>query len=214
MLTLDYYFTLISPFSFMGHNRLRALVEPFDIKLNYKPMRLGQVFEQTGGLPPAKRHPSRQDWRMSELERWSKHMATPIVFRPSFFPANDAVANAVVGLLGLQDAKLAGEVAQAFHALVWQQEGNIADEAAVAQVLAQFGLAAGEWLERAKGEGSELLDRNTQEALDRGVFGAPTYVLGQELFWGQDRLDFLQEAVQRAVSNALARRVSEAKPTA
>ncbi len=209
MLTLDYYFTLISPFSFMGHNRLRALVEPFDIKLTYKPMRLGHLFEQTGGLPPAKRHPSRQSWRMAELERWSKHMATPLVYRPSFFPANDAIANAIVGLLGQEDVKRAGDLAQAFHALVWQQEGNIADEQAVAQVLTQFGLNAAQWIERAQGEGAALLDANTQDALECGVFGAPTYVLGQELFWGQDRLDFLQEAIQRAASNALARRVSQ-----
>lgn len=209
MLTLDYYFTLISPFSFMGHQRLRAIVEPYDIQLNYKPLRLGQLFEQTGGLPPAKRHPSRQTWRFSELERWSKHLATPIVLRPRHFPANDAVANAIVGLLGQDDTKRAGELAQAFHALVWQDEGDIADEAAVAQVLTRFDLPADDWLERAKGAGAALLDANTQEALERGVFGAPSYILGQELFWGQDRLDFLQEAVQRAVSNSLAHRVSQ-----
>lgn len=208
MLELDYYFTLISPFSYMGHRRLRSIAAPFDVALSYKPVRLAKIFEATGGLPPAKRHPSRQAWRMSELKRWSVRLECPLNLQPKFFPTDDSLANGVVALVGQKDSELAGDLAQAFHEMVWLQDLDLSDGARVAEVLSNHDLDSEALLARSRDEGAALLDANTQEAIERGVFGAPSYCLGDEVFWGQDRLDFLKEALQRASSNALARQLS------
>lgn len=209
MLTLEYYFTLISPFSYMGHRPLRALGQAFDVQIAYKPVRLAKVFEATGGPPPAKRHPSRQAWRLSELKRWSTRLESPLNLQPKFFPTDDSLANGVVALVGQKDSELAGDLAQEFHEMVWLQDLDLSDPQRVAAVLSNHGLDADALIEQSRSEGASLLDANTQEAIERGVFGAPSYCLGDEVFWGQDRLDFLKEALQRAASNALARQLSE-----
>ncbi len=208
MLELDYYFTLISPFSYLGHRRFRAVTAPFDVQVNYKPVRLGKVFEATGGQPPAKRHPSRQAWRFAELKRWSARLESPLNLQPKFFPTDDSLANAVVALVGQNDSEMAGDLAQSFHELVWLQDLDLSDEERVANIIKNHGLNADDLIARAQAEGAGLLDANTQEAIERGVFGAPSYCLGNEVIWGQDRLDFLQEALQRASSNALALQLS------
>ncbi len=208
VIKLDYYFTLISPFSYMGHRPLRAMLQSFDVELAYKPVRLAKIFEATGGQPPAKRHPNRQAWRLAELKRWSTRLESPLNLQPKYFPTDDSLANGVVAVIGQKDSELAGDLAQEFHELVWLQDLDLSDSARVAAVLTNHGLDAEAVLAQSREEGAALLDANTQEAIERGVFGAPSYCIGDELFWGQDRLDFLHEALQRASSNALARQLS------
>lgn len=205
-LQIDYYFSLISPFSYMGHKPFTELARGFDATINYKPVRIGKLFEATGGLPPAKRHPARQAYRMDELKRWSTRLGAPLNLQPKHFPTNDAVANMAVVEVSKSDQDAAAALALAFHQAVWVNDLDISDEGTVSKIIDGLGLDAG--LVAAAKAAEAQLDANTEEAVSRNVFGAPTYIVGDEMFWGQDRIDFLKEALARASSNALAMQLS------
>jgi carboxymethylenebutenolidase len=151
------------------------------------------VFPVSGGLPLARRAPQRQAYRLVELRRFSQWLNLPITLQPRFFPvAADAAARLIIAVQqndGTESAlRLTGAILQA----VWVQERDIADVPTLATLLSEQGLPA----QRVDDSGAQsVLERyhaNTQRAIDVGIFGAPTYVIGGEHFWGQDRLDFVQ----------------------
>jgi 2-hydroxychromene-2-carboxylate isomerase len=189
---IDYYFATVSPWAFLGHDRLVALARQQGATIVVKPINLGDVFPVSGGLPLSKRAPQRQAYRLVELERWSEFLGVPMNIKPKYFPANgDLAAYWVLAAdeLGADKAlALAGAVG---HAL-WCEERDIADAATLAAIAAKLGLDATALDKRA--QSADLRDRYaalTKEAIDRGVFGSPAYLYQDELFWGQDRLDFL-----------------------
>jgi 2-hydroxychromene-2-carboxylate isomerase len=163
------------------------------------PVDFGAIFAKSGGLPLPQRSPQRQAYRLQELARWRDHLNIPIKIQPKFFPANEQLSSGcVIGVretIGDQPAiKLAHRVLRA----LWQEERNPADPATMAALITDIGLDADsilklggdpKWAER------RLAD--TQAALDRDVFGAPSYVIGDDIFWGQDRLEFVQRRLAR-----------------
>lgn len=192
MREVDYYFATISPWAFLGHERLVALAREHRATINVKPINFGDVFPASGGLPLSKRAPQRQAYRLAELKRWSEFLGVPMNIKPKFFPANgDVAAHWVLAADELGAGKslaLYGAIGRA----LWCEERDIADAATLAQIAGEGGLDA-----RAVGDRAQSPDIQaryatlTKEAIDRGVFGAPTYIYQDELFWGQDRLDFL-----------------------
>lgn len=193
--SLDVYYTPTSPWSFMAWDRLGELARHHHLAVRYHPVDFNTIFPRTGGLPLPKRAPERQRYRMMELKRWSRRLGVPITFEPRFFPVADAPA----GLLLLAARERGGDVwalTRAFMAAVWQQERDIADAATRRAILAEQGFDA-DALEREAAELGALREAETEAAIEAGVFGAPTFVYDGELFWGQDRLDFLEEAVAR-----------------
>ena len=190
--TIDYYFAANSPWTYLGHDRFVALAKQHGATVAVKPINLGEVFPVSGGLPLPKRAPQRQAYRLVELRRWAEFLGKPIHIQPKYFPVNgDPAALMILAAaeVGTEEAlKLFGAVGRA----VWEQERNIADPATLAAVAAECGLDAGALAARAQhADMSARYAALTQEAIAAGVFGAPTYVLDGELFWGQDRLDFL-----------------------
>lgn len=161
------------------------------------PMDLGQVFPVSGGLPLAKRPPQRQAYRLVELRRFSEHLNIPLNLHPRFFPvAGDPAARLIVAVDQHDGADAALRLAGAVLAAVWAQERDIADAGTLGTLLAECGLPA-ERLAQAGDPGvQEQYQRNTQAAIDRGLFGSPSYVVDGELFWGQDRLDFLERKLR------------------
>lgn len=192
--TVDYYHFLISPWSYLAIDRFNSLKERTDIEVNYLPIDVGSTFGNMGGLPPAKRHPSRQRFRMDELKRWSSYLEVPMNLTPAFFPADQSMAAAMVYAAGGTDA---GILSDAVLTAVWRDEKNIADTDTLVAIANDCGLDGSALLSAAADAGvqAKMIDI-TKVAHEKEVFGSPTYSVGGELFWGQDRLDFLERALK------------------
>ncbi len=187
MARIDYYFSLLSPFTYLAGDRLEQVAAKHGAKIAYRPLDIMKLFPETGGVPVPKRHPSRQEYRLQELRRLSKHSGLPLNIRPAHWPTDSAPASAAV--IATQAAGGdAGRLAQAFLAACWAEEKDIADPGVVAEKLALVGQdAAALDLDAAAAE----FEANMGRALEAGVFGSPFYVVGEERFWGQDRLAHL-----------------------
>lgn len=192
---IDYYFALQSPFSYFGNARLLDLAQRHGVPINFKPVILGQVFVATGGLPLAKRPPERRAYRLLELARWSAHLGFPINLEPKFFPVDETLAARMV-IGAAEDGLDVGELCGAIMRAVWELDADIADRCTLAQIAAGCGFDGDGLLELANDpDTARIHAANTEEAIARGVFGAPSYIVDDELFWGQDRLEFLDRAL-------------------
>ena len=194
--TIDYYFNPQSPWTYLGHARFTQLARDAGAQVRVLPIDLGAVFPVSGGLPLAKRAPQRQAYRLVEMQRFSKYLGIGINLQPKFFPvAVDPVAQLIVAV----DVHDGAEAAMAFCAAVfeslWLHERNLADPEHLAALLAACGLPAERATQAAHPDIRARYESYTQQAIDAGVFGAPSYVLDGEIFWGQDRLDFLKQAL-------------------
>jgi 2-hydroxychromene-2-carboxylate isomerase len=196
--TIDYYFTPISPFTYLGHERFVAMAAKYRATVAVKPVDYGRIFPASGGLPLKQRAPQRQAYRLVELGRWSGRLGMPINLEPKFFPVSGEPASRWILAAeerGVADAlKLAGACLRA----VWAEERNVADAETLAAISREQGLdAAARAARAASADIAERYGALTQAAIDRQVFGAPTFVYRGEPFWGQDRLDFLDRALAK-----------------
>ena len=194
---INYYHFLISPFSYLGMKQFDAMVSKHNLTVNYLPIAPMQVFSETGGVPPAKRHPSRQRLRMDELKRWSAHLNVPMNLTPAHFPADQTLgAQMVLAAGGATGNPDAGKLVNALLTAVWAEEKNIADEDTLIACADGVGLSGSALLVSAKDDQwVKAYASTTETAIETGVMGSPTYQLGEDLFWGQDRLDFLERAL-------------------
>jgi 2-hydroxychromene-2-carboxylate isomerase len=191
--TVDYYFAPNSPWAYLGHARLAKMVAARGATLRVLPMNLGDVFSISGGLPLSQRAPQRQAYRLLELKRFSEALALPLNVQPQYFPVpGDDAARLIIAAEMAKGSDAAMALTGAIGAAIWVQERNIADAAVLGELLGECGLDAG-LLQRAQEPDVQArYEQNTQAAKDAGVFGAPSYVVDGELFWGQDRLDFVK----------------------
>lgn len=198
-LHIDYYASLNSPWTHLGGARIEAMAMANGATLRIHPVDFGAIFAQSGGLPLPKRAPQRQAYRLMELPRWRDHLGIPIHIEPKHFPASEAAsAGCVIGLretVGDQPAiKLAHRVLKA----LWQEERDPADPATLAGLISEVGLDPEQVMKLgADPRWAERRVADTKTALERGVFGAPSYVIGGEIFWGQDRLGFVERRLAR-----------------
>lgn len=190
--TIDYYLTPVSPWAFLGHDRFAALVRDHSAAVHVRPVDYGVVFPASGGLPLPKRAPQRQAYRLVELARWAKWLGIPLNTQPAFFPVDGAAASRLVTAAALDIGDMAAlDLAGRIGRAIWVEQRNVADPAVRASLLAEAGLPAALAGRADAADVAARGDADTKRALDAGVFGAPTYVVDGELFWGQDRLDFL-----------------------
>jgi 2-hydroxychromene-2-carboxylate isomerase len=193
---IDYYFSLSSPWAYIGHNAFRDVVATYDLKVNHKPVVLVELFSETGGLPLIKRHPVRQRYRMMELQRWRDKRGLNFHFRPKHVPLNARVADGVV--IAALEAGLDPDpyLRRGFSAL-WEQDLNLADPEIVTKVADEAGLPGKKLVERSASDDiGKAYEQNRQEAIAADVFGSPVYVLDGEVFWGQDRIELLADALK------------------
>lgn len=196
MKTIDYYFSPMSPWTYLGHARFAGIAKRHGATIRVKPVDFGKIFPASGGLPLAKRAPQRQAYRLVELKRWQAHLAVPLTIHPKFFPYDATLASHLILAADARDPVASLALAGAILKACWAQDRNMADEAELAHVCQEQGLDPQGLLATAKSEaGQKRYGELTEEALALQVFGAPTYVYGKELFWGQDRLDFLDRAL-------------------
>ncbi|MCL4189182.1 MAG: 2-hydroxychromene-2-carboxylate isomerase [Rhodobacteraceae bacterium] len=190
MARIDYFFSTVSPWVYLSGRRLEGIAASHGATVAFRPVDPGALFARTGGLPVNERHPSRQAYRLQELRRWSAHLGTPLNLRPRHFPVNPAPsAYAVIAADRAGGGDLVGLI-HGFSRAVWAEERDIADDAVVRDILAAHGHDPG-LADRGLLVGAETYASNLEEAVARGVFGVPFCIVGDECFWGQDRLDFL-----------------------
>ncbi len=191
--TVDYYFAPQSPWTYLGHERFAAIAEKAGATVRTYPVDLGRVFPVSGGVPLPKRAPQRQAYRLLELKRFSEYLQLPMNIQPKYFPVGgDDAAKLIIAVDLHEGTAQAMRVAGAIGKACWAEERNIASEVTFAEILQSLALPA-QRIEQAHSQAvQERYDADTQRAIELGVFGAPTYVVDGELFWGQDRLDFVQ----------------------
>ncbi len=199
MKTIDYYFSPVSPWTYLGHARLRDIARRHGASISPKPADYGRVFPVSGGLPLKQRAPQRQAYRMVELRRWRDFLGVPIQLEPKFFPVSPDLAARTIIAAASAGAEKQLDLSHAFMRACWEQDRDISDASTLVDLASAAGLD-GAALVKAAGEPAAQAeyDRLTQEAVDRQICGAPTYVVGGEPFWGQDRLDFVDRALGRA----------------
>jgi 2-hydroxychromene-2-carboxylate isomerase len=200
MTTIDYWFTPVSPWTYLGHERLRSIAAAAGATVRVRPVDLGgRVFPVSGGLPLAKRAPQRQAYRLVELKRWSDFLGAPIVLQPRHFPVSaDDAAKLIIAVDTHDGATEAMAIAGAILRAVWVEERNVADPVVLQALLAENHLPA-QRLDDAHSQAvHDRYDAETERAIEAGVFGAPTYAIEGELYWGQDRLDFVERALMGA----------------
>ncbi|UYN95317.1 MAG: 2-hydroxychromene-2-carboxylate isomerase [Enhydrobacter sp.] len=188
---VDYYVSLNSPWTYLGSRRFEAIAAKHGADVTIWPVDFGSVFAVSGGLPLPKRAPQRQAYRMMELKRWRDHLGVELTLEPRFFPANEVpAARCVIALREQGRMKDAIKLAHAVLAALWAEEKDTGDPATLAGIVRSCGLDADAVMKA----GEAMVDKReayTKHAIEQGVFGAPSFVIDGEIFWGQDRLDFV-----------------------
>lgn len=193
--TVTVYYSLGSPWTYLGWQRFRALADQAGADAVYKPVRMADVFKVSGGLPLGQRAAQRRAYRMMELRRWREQLAVPLNLEPKFFPVDDSLAACMVVALGQRGGDM-GALSGACLQAVWAEERDIADPATLVAIAGEQGLDGQELLSAAREPAASAgYQANTEDAIAAGVFGAPTFVIGDQMFWGQDRLDFVARAL-------------------
>jgi carboxymethylenebutenolidase len=197
---IDYFVSLNSPWTHLGAARIEALAARAGARLRIWPVDFGAVvFPASGGLPLPKRSPQRQAYRMQELRRWRDHLGLPIVLEPRHFPAAEALsAHCAIALRETMGDAPAVAFAHRVLKALWEEERDTGDAATLADLADGLGLDGAALV--ALGAESRWADRrraDSEAALARGVFGAPSYVINDEIFWGQDRLDFVERRLAK-----------------
>jgi 2-hydroxychromene-2-carboxylate isomerase len=193
--TIDYYFSVSSPWAHIGHRLFMTIAERHGVEINYKPVFLGRVFAQTGGLPLPQRHPVRQRYRLVDLQRWREKRGVSINLQPKFFPFDVTLADRfVVAIVAAK--KDPDPFMRRAMAGVWEEDRNLADPLVIAELAEAEGLDSTSLIDAARGSMTEAVYAlNLENAVAADVFGSPGYVLDGEVFWGQDRLELLDDAL-------------------
>ena len=188
MTQIDYYFATLSPYCYLAGTRLEEVAAKHGATINYKPFDIIQGFGRTGGTPPKDRHPSRIEYRAQELPRQARKLGMPLNLQPAHWPTNGAPS--AYAFIAAQNAG-GGDLGALAHGITracWAEEKDIAQDDVIRACLTAAGfdpsLADSGLL-----EGAETYARNLEEAVEAGAFGAPFYVIGEQRFWGQDRIE-------------------------
>lgn len=193
--TVDVYFSMVSPWAYLGHAPFMEIAAKHGLIVNWKPVQLGALFAETGGLPLGKRAVQRQRYRMVELQRWAAKRGRPIRFKPAHWPFDPTLADAAVVALVAAGEDPAAFIAAGMRA-TWEDDRDMADRATLAERLTASGFDAAAILVAAESPAVAAAgEANRAEAFAADVFGSPGYVLDGEVFWGQDRLDMLDDAL-------------------
>ena len=193
---VDYYFSIPSPWAYIGHKMFQEVVSSYGLKVNYKPVLLIDLFSETGGLPLGKRHPVRQRYRMLELQRWREKRGLNFHLQPKHFPFNGRLADGMV-LAAIEAGYDPDPFMRLAFAAIWEEQLDLADAETLARIADDAGLPGKTLVQRSPAEDiSALYEQNRQDALAADVFGSPAYVLGGEAFWGQDRIELLADALK------------------
>ena len=193
LITVDYYFSVASPWAYLGSARFIDMVRRCGATVNVMPVELSRVFAASGGTTYQDRAPQRRNYRQLELARWSQRLDIPLTLTPQFYPVDRYPASYVLiaaRALGVPALDLSHRILQA----IWHQEKNIADWDTLGSLADEASLDGRVLVEAARSPMvAQQYISDTEQAIRAQVFGSPTYVINGELFWGQDRLDFVEQ---------------------
>ncbi|MBV8827566.1 MAG: 2-hydroxychromene-2-carboxylate isomerase [Hyphomicrobiales bacterium] len=203
--TIDYYVWLMSDWAYLGGVRFVQLAARHGLKINHIPMRMQDVYAGSGGILLANRSWQRQAYRITELKRWRARLGIPVNIEPKFFPADVDLASCAV--IAAQQRRLpVADFVNALMRAIWAEDRNVADPGVLMAIAEGCGLDGRALLDAADATAVRAEYRgNTERALTAGVFGSPFYVFSGELFWGQDRLDMLEDAIVRCKATDVGR---------
>ncbi len=194
--SIDYYLSLISPWSYLGHERLQKMAREYDVEIKVHPVDFSTIFPATGGIPLPKRSSQRIEYRMQELIRWRDHLKLPLTLEPQHFPVRDRQPATMVVNLRKKDPAAAIDLTGAFLRAVWVEQRDISDRETLLAI-ARENNQDGNALLNDSTSSAKTIAKDTKEAVSRGIFGAPSYVYQDQIYWGQDRLDFLCRALAK-----------------
>jgi 2-hydroxychromene-2-carboxylate isomerase len=191
---LEFFFDYGSPYSYLADSRLPAFAERTGAEISYRPMLLGGVFKATGNQSPALQPcEAKRNYGFLELQRWVSHLGVPFAANPHF-PINTLLLMRTA--VAAQHAGVFGPFHRAVYPAFWAEGENLGEPEGVRRVVEKAGLDAGALLEAAASPGVKAeLRASTEEAVARGAFGAPTFFVGDQMFFGNDRLDFAEHAL-------------------
>ncbi|SIO09864.1 2-hydroxychromene-2-carboxylate isomerase [Vannielia litorea] len=190
---IDYFFSTISPFTYLAGTRLEYIANRAGATIAYKPVDIMALFARTGGTPPGERHENRKAYRMQELKRAAAKTGLKMNFQPAHFPTNAAPSSYALIAAQAEGGGNLGDLAHGLLRAVWAEEKDIAQDEVIKACLEAAGFDPG-IADRGLLAGAETYGRNLDEAVERGAFGAPFYITDDdERFWGHDRLNDLAD---------------------
>lgn len=193
--TAFFYFTVLSSYAYLAAPRVAEVSARTGASFLFKPMDIMQVFVASGTTPPAKQPDVRKAYRAADLARVAKAHDMPINLKPAFWPASQNLASGLI-IATQESGENPMALTQAILKAVWAEEKNIADEATLMDIAMSCGFEGGDLLALAKTDAVQaVFDANTTEAIEKGVFGSPSFIVEGELFWGQDRLNYVEAAL-------------------
>lgn len=192
---IDYYFWASSDWTYLGDRRFLDLAAQHGATVRYRPMRMAPLFEATGGTPLRSRAKARQAWRETELRRWMARLDMPLIMTPRHFPVDNERALRLMAGADAAGHDIGALVERIMKAL-WIEDCDLADAEVLIGIAGHCGLSPDDARAHLTSDtAAAILTRNTRDAIAVDVFGTQSYVLDQELFWGQDRLSILADAL-------------------
>ncbi|SHI20674.1 2-hydroxychromene-2-carboxylate isomerase [Pollutimonas bauzanensis] len=196
---VDYYFSVASPWAYLGSARFMDMVAQHCASPRVLPIDLGRVFATTGGLPYPERAAARRAYRQMDLGRWRDRLGIPLRLEPRFYPVDRKPASYLLIAARRQDQAAALRLSHAILRTVWADDGNIADWKVLRALADEAGLDGAALADHAGAPAiAEQFESDTDMAIAARVFGSPSYVIDGEIFWGQDRLDFVAQRLASA----------------
>ena len=200
MIQLDYFMSHGSPWTFLGHKRLGEIIKKYKVKLNMLPVNYGEIFPISGGLPVSKRPIQRQKIRLQELKRWSKFLDINLISQPTSFPSKTMLPSLLIIASQMIKTNKDFELAHNIMNALWVEDLDIDDENVLLSILNKMDLSSKEILSLANSEEcSNTMQRFTKIAIEKNVFGAPTFIIDDQIYWGQDRLDFVDRHLESLI---------------
>ena len=191
---IDYYFSLASSWAYIGHVAFTEIARKYGVEIRYKPVPLADVFAESGGLLLPKRHPARQRYRILELQRWREKRQLNFRLHPKHWQFDATLVDCfAIAVAAKHDPN--AFLRDAFAA-IWEGDRNLAEPETLVQLADKIGLPGATLLATAQSDEIRAhYHQHYQDAVATGVIGSPCYVLNTEVFWGQDRLELLSDAL-------------------
>ena len=200
MIQVEYFMSHGSPWTFLGHKRLGEIIKKYKVKLNMFPVNYGEIFPISGGLPVSKRPVQRQKIRLQELKRWSKFLDINLIPQPTSFPSKSMLPSLLIIASQIMKTNKDFELAHNIMNALWVEDLDIDDENVLLSILNKMDFSSEEILSLAKSEEcSNTIQKFTKIAIEKNVFGAPTFIIDDQIYWGQDRLNFVDRHLESLI---------------